>query len=166
MTGRIFSINIGEHKGEAKKMVREAILKKDFGIVGDAHAGSRLRQVSLLAIEDMEKAEVSQAIDPIEFHPGIFAENITTEGIDLSGLQVGDRLKVGEDVVLCVEQIGKSCHTPCRIGQSLGDCLMPKQGIFASVQSDGNIKVYDKILVEKTNMNFKMRSSFLSWSKT
>ena len=165
MTARIFSINIGEKKGEAKKMVRCATLKKDFGITGDAHAGLGLRQVSFLSIEELEKAEYVHRGKGIEFLPGIFAENITTEGIDLSRLEVGDRLFVGEGAVLRVEQIGIDCRMPCRIGRVLGVCLMPKKGIFASVETGSAIKVYDRIRLQKVRGLRRSKISFLKWLK-
>jgi cyclic pyranopterin phosphate synthase len=149
MTGRIFSINVSENRNEPKKMVPCASLKRDFGIMGDAHAGPGIRQVSLMSIEDMEKAEAMLVLKEIELKPGIFAENITTEGVDLSRLKVGNLIKIGTEVVLRVEKIGKDCSSPCRIGQSLGDCLMPKKGIFASVEKEGTIKIFDKIEIEK-----------------
>lgn len=149
MTGHVFSVNISEHKGMPKNMVPSAFLKKDFGITGDAHAGSMMRQVSLMTIEDIKETVSLLAFKDVEFKPGIFAENITTEGVDLSCLKVGDRIKIGVNVVLRVEKIGKDCPSPCRIGQSLGTCLMPKKGIFTSVEDEGEIKIFDKIEIEK-----------------
>lgn len=150
MTGRIFSINISAQKGEPKKPVRSASLKEDFGILDDAHAGpGGSRQVSLLAVEAIEKIEASRGPSDIDFQPGIFAENITTEGVDLARLKIGDKLIVGEDAVLRISQIGKDCPRPCRIGRSLGECLMPKRGIFATVEKGGAIKVYDRIRVTR-----------------
>jgi len=158
MTGRVFSVNISERKGIPKNMVPGASLKKDFGIIGDAHAGTGARQVSLMSIEDMEKAEALLILKEIELKPGIFAENITTEGVDLSRLKEGDRIKIGADVILRVEKIGKDCPSPCRIGQSLGACLMPKKGIFASVEVEGDIKIFDRIEIEKPFIGLKLNN--------
>ena len=160
MTGRVFSINISGAKGERKKPVRSASLKEDFGILDDAHAGPGSRQVSLLAIEEIEKIESKRPSGDIEFQPGIFAENITTEDVDLSRLKVGDKLLIGEAAVLCVSQIGKECPEPCRIGRSLGECLMPKQGVFATVAAGGAIKIHDRIRVvpQRTGLWTKISS--------
>ncbi len=145
MTGRIFSINIGSEKGRPKDMVKSAVLKQGYGFEGDAHAGLGLRQVSLLSVEDIEAIENS---DPsIDFRPGIFAENITTSGIDLSKIRIGQKFKIGEEAVLKIEQIGKDCHSGCAIMKETGTCIMPKRGIFASVEAGGMIKIGDRITV-------------------
>ena len=129
-----------------KRNVPEAELKVDFGIVGDAHAGSGLRQVSLLDMESIEELRRSGA----DISPGDFAENLTVEGIDLSALTVGQRLQVGGTVDLEVTQLGKRCHGRCRIFEKLGDCIMPRQGVFARVLTGGRIRVGDTIIVDST----------------
>ena len=139
--GRIKAISVSGKKGVRKNNVDSAVLKEDFGIVGDAHAGTPKRQVSLLAIESVEKMRAKG----LKVNPGDFAENITTEGIDLLGLNLGERLTLGADVVLELSQIGKECHTRCNIYYQAGDCVMPKEGIFAKVVKGGEIKVGDKI---------------------
>jgi len=147
MTGRIFSINIGRDKGKPKDVVSSASLKDDYGIEGDAHAGFGKRQVSLLAVEDIEAMKV--AFPAIDLRPGIFAENITTSGVCLSRVEIGDKLGLGGEVVLRVEQIGKSCHSGCAIMKEAGCCIMPKKGIFASVEKGGAIKPGDRIKILK-----------------
>ena len=144
MNGRIFSINISKQKGIPKDMVTSGELKEGYGLEGDSHGGLGLRQVSLLSIEEIEKAEESNK-SGIDFKPGIFAENITTAELDLSKVKVGDRLVIGKDIVLKVTQRGKECHTGCVVSRQAGNCIMPKQGIFAIVEKGGMIKVHDPI---------------------
>jgi len=127
-----------------KTNVPEAELKADFGLVGDAHAGSGHRQVSLLATESIDRLRHGGA----EVEPGDFAENITTQGLDLNLLHVGSKLKIGDGIVLQVTQIGKRCHGRCAIFERLGDCVMPREGIFAQVLHSGRIQVGDIIEVE------------------
>ncbi len=142
MKGKVVSINISEKKGERKTPVQEAVLKEDFGIEGDAHASSEWhRQVSLLAIESVRKMQEMG----LDVKPGDFAENITTEGLDLLALPIGTRLKIGKDVIGEVSQIGKVCHTRCAIYEQAGDCVMPKEGIFVRVLKGGVTKVGDEI---------------------
>jgi MOSC domain-containing protein YiiM len=142
MKGKIVSINISEKKGERKTPVQEAVIKEDFGIEGDAHASSEWhRQVSLLAIESVRKMQEMG----LDVKPGDFAENITTEGLDLLALPIGTRLKIGKDVIGEVSQIGKVCHTRCAIYEQAGDCVMPKEGIFIRVLKSGVTKVGDEI---------------------
>ena len=130
----IISLNISKKKGEQKIPVDAAELKPDHGIVGDAHAGNWHRQISLLAEEDVDTMRGKG----IELSPGDFAENITTRGIPLSTLPVGTRLYLGS-AVLEVTQIGKECHNGCAIFQTVGDCVMPRKGIFAKVINGGTI---------------------------
>ncbi|MCX5645162.1 MAG: molybdopterin-binding protein [Phycisphaerae bacterium] len=139
--GRIRAISVSSQKGEPKHNVPEAELRADFGIVGDAHAGSGLRQVSLLAMESIEELRVKGA----DISPGDFAENVTAEGLDLSALAVGDKLRIGDAAMLEVTQLGKRCHGRCRIYEKLGDCIMPRQGVFARVVTGGRIRVGDAI---------------------
>jgi len=132
---KILSINISEKKGELKKPVTEAVLQEGHGIVGDAHAGNWHRQVSFLAQEDIEEMIKKGTI--IKY--GDFAENITTEGVDLANLPIATKLFIGE-TILEVTQIGKECHNnKCAIFQQVGDCVMPRSGIFAKVIKGGEI---------------------------
>lgn len=144
MFGKIVSLNISEKKGVRKKPVKEVSLKTEFGIEGDAHASSTWhRQVSLLALESIKKMQDKG----LDVKPGDFAENITTEGIDLLSLPVGTRLTIGEGIKVEVSQIGKECHTRCSIYYQAGDCVMPKEGIFVRVLSGGVVKEGDEIAV-------------------
>lgn len=141
MTGTIVSINISDKKGIRKKPVDEAAIRENYGIEGDAHASSGWhRQVSLLALESIKKMQAAG----LDVKPGDFAENITTEGMDLLSLPVGAKMKIG-DVIGEVSQIGKECHAPCAIYYQAGDCVMPKEGIFIKILKGGRIKIGDKI---------------------
>jgi MOSC domain-containing protein YiiM len=131
---------ISEQKGERKKPVASVELRENHGIVGDAHAGEWHRQVSLLAQESIAKM---QALG-LNVDAGDFAENLTTSGIDLVALPVGSRVQIGS-VVLEVTQIGKECHNRCAIYDQAGDCVMPKEGIFARVITGGVVKAGDEI---------------------
>jgi len=145
MLGKIVSLNISEKKGVRKKPVKEVSLKTEFGIEGDAHASSAWhRQVSLLALESIKKMQDKG----LDVKPGDFAENITTEGIDLLSLPVGTQLTIGESIKVEVSQIGKECHTRCSIYYQAGDCVMPKEGIFVRVLSGGVVKEGDQIAVD------------------
>jgi MOSC domain-containing protein YiiM len=135
MKGKIVSINVCEKKSIRKKPVDEAVLLEQLGVEGDAHAEGGIRQVSLLAAESIEKMQ-NKGVD---VKAGDFAENITTEGIDLLSLPIGTKLKVG-DALLEVSQHGKICHTKCNIYKTVGDCVMPKEGIFCKVLKGGKIK--------------------------
>ena len=138
----VVAVCISERKGTQKHEVPEIQLKIDHGIVGDAHAGNWHRQVSLLAQESVEKMKAVFLDIPV----GAFAENILTEGLTLYTLPVGTRLRVGE-VLLGVTQIGKECHAHCAIRQQMGDCVMPREGIFAIVLKEGTIRAGDTITV-------------------
>ncbi len=151
IAGRIRAISISSEKGMPKRNVPEAELQADFGVVGDAHAGSGPRQVSLLDMESIEDLRRSGA----DISPGDFAENLTVEGIELSALGVGHRLKVGEAVELEVTQLGKRCHGRCRIFEKLGDCIMPRQGVFARVVTGGHVMTGDTIVVDLTGGSVK-----------
>lgn len=130
----ILSINISRRKGEQKKPIRQAVLRPDHGIEGDAHAGPWHRQISLLADEDVD----SMRGKGVELGHGDFAENITTRGVELCRLPIGTRLHLGEALVE-VTQIGKECHHGCAIFQAVGDCVMPRRGIFVKVIEGGTI---------------------------
>ena len=147
MLGKIVSLNISEKKGVRKKPVKEVSLKTEFGIEGDAHASSEWhRQVSLLAVESIQKMRDKG----LDVKPGDFAENITTEGVDLLSLPVGTQLTIGDGILVEVSQIGKECHTRCAIYYQAGDCVMPKEGIFADVLKGGVIHARDEIFVNPT----------------
>jgi MOSC domain-containing protein YiiM len=138
------AICISKRKGIVKKEQQQAVLKKDFGIEGDAHAGNWHRQVSLLAGESIDS--VKETLPTLK--NGAFAENIITRGLDLSQLSVGDRLKIGDAIVLEITQIGKECHNNgCAIKKATGDCIMPREGLFAIVVAGGSIASADKIQV-------------------
>lgn len=141
--GRIKAISISKHKGTQKVNVPVAELQVDFGIVGDAHAGNWHRQVSLLSYESIDEMAAKGA----EVSPGDFAENITTEGIDLRALKPSDKLGLGDDVELEITQSGKRCHQRCKIFERLGDCIMPREGVFAKVTKGGIINAGDAIEV-------------------
>ena len=147
--GKIVSINVSPKKGTRKIPVPEALLRENFGIEGDAHASSSWhRQVSLLAMESIGKAQCSLAKKGAEraLAPGDFAENITTEGLALAELPVGTKLLIGQSLAE-VTQIGKRCHEKCEIYKLAGDCIMPKEGIFVKVLSEGMIKIGDPVAV-------------------
>lgn len=141
--GRIKAISISKQKGMRKSNVPAARLQVDYGIVGDAHAGKWHRQVSLLAFESFAKMTAKGA----NVSPGDFAENITTEGIDLRVLKPGDKLRLGVNAQLEITQSGKRCHRRCEIFKQIGDCIMPREGTFAKVIKDGRINVGDAIEV-------------------
>ncbi|MFH1613056.1 MAG: MOSC domain-containing protein [bacterium] len=148
MDAKVFSINISEKKGTFKIPIKEGIFEKNEGLLNDAHKGKGDRQVSLLALEDIKKINACPKIknNPIDtIEPGNFAENITTIGIDLSSLEIGTCLKIGDEVILKISKIGKECHRYCSIYYKIGDCIMPKKGIFGQVIEKGEIKVGDKI---------------------
>lgn len=141
--GKIVAVNTSPRKGQRKKNVDSSLLLKGLGLEGDAHAGFAHRQVSLLALESIKKMQDKG----LDVHPGDFAENFTTEGLDLPGIPVGRRIKAGRDVYLRVTQIGKECHNRCAIYYQAGDCVMPTEGIFAEVLSEGRVNTGDSILV-------------------
>jgi len=144
LKGRIVSLNISAKKGIRKKPTREVLLKTNYGIEGDAHASSEWhRQVSLLALESIRKMQDKG----LNVNPGDFAENITTEGIDLPALPVGTKMTIGTDIEVEVSQIGKECHTRCAIYYLAGDCVMPKEGIFVTVLKGGKVREGDEITV-------------------
>lgn len=141
-TGKLIAISISKKKGIPKSNIPEADLIVDFGIEGDAHAsGDWHRQISILALESIDKMKVKLP----KLTPGIFAENLTTFGIDLLQLKIGSRIKIGNEAILEITQIGKECHSKCAIFYKAGDCIMPKEGIFAKVIAGGKIQIDDKI---------------------
>lgn len=143
VSGRVLSVNVSETKGVRKTPVGAADILKDHGIIRDAHAGQWHRQISLLAQESIQRM-----IDMgLKVGPGDFAENVTTEGIDLPSLPIGQRLRLGPSVVVEVTQIGKVCHNRCAIYEQAGDCVMPRDGIFVRVLNDGRIAAGDEICI-------------------
>ncbi len=140
MSATIVATCISKNKGERKTPVDQVELRQEHGIIGDAHAGDWHRQISLLASESIAKMKALG----LDVDSGDFAENLTTEGIDLVNLPIGTRLKIGA-ALLEVTQIGKECHNRCAIYEQAGDCVMPKEGIFARVIEGGAIKPGDQI---------------------
>ena len=141
--GKVLAVNVSEEKGTRKTNIQSCALLKDFGLKGDAHAGPWHRQVSLLANESIQKMRALG----LKVGYGDFAENITTEGVDLVHLPIGTTMRIGDSVLLRVTQIGKECHDRCAIYYQAGDCVMPKEGIFAEVLSEGEVKVGDEIII-------------------
>ena len=134
-------------KGTKKEAVAEGLFKEDYGLIGDAHADCLPnRQVSLLATKSIDKMRRPD----LDLRPGDFAENITTEGVDLLNLPIGTRIFVGDEVVLEVTQIGKECHTACAIRRQVGQCIMPEEGIFARVVQGGLVKPGDRVKIGET----------------
>jgi len=139
-------LNISAKKGIRKKPIKEVLLKTNYGIEGDAHASSEWhRQVSLLSLESIRKMQDKG----LNVNPGDFAENITTEGIDLPTLPVGTKMTIGNNIEVEVSQIGKECHTRCAIYYLAGDCVMPKEGIFVKVLKGGSVREGDEITVKQ-----------------
>jgi len=141
--GKIVAVCTSERKGMRKKNVGEGILKVNFGLEGDAHGGDWHRMVSLLAMESIKTMQDKG----LKVGPGDFAENLTTEGLELFTLPIGTKLKIGETSIGEVTQIGKECHTKCAIFYQAGDCVMPKEGIFIRLLEGGTVRVGDNIEV-------------------
>lgn len=138
------AVCISHKKGIVKKEQAQVVARENWGIEGDAHAGNWHRQVSLLAGESIDNVKV---VLPT-LKNGAFAENIITRGIDLSNLRVGDRLQIGDGVILEITQIGKECHNSgCAIKKATGDCIMPREGIFAQVIRGGILTKEQEIRV-------------------
>ncbi|MCX5708148.1 MAG: MOSC domain-containing protein [Candidatus Omnitrophica bacterium] len=143
MSGKVIAVCTSEKKGVPKKNIGQARLKENWGLVGDAHVDTGIRQLSLLAAESIQKMKEKG----LNVGPGDFAENITTEGIDLLQLKVGSRLKIGTRILLEISQIGKQCLKPCAVFYRLGDCVFPREGLFVVVLKGGTVKVGDGIEV-------------------
>jgi MOSC domain-containing protein YiiM len=140
----VIAVCTSEKKGTRKQPVTEIMLQEEYGVSGDAHADCQThRQVSLLADESVDIMRARG----FELNVGDFAENITTRGIDLKTLPVGTRLNVGRDTLLEISQIGKECHAACAIRKQVGDCIMPREGVFARVIRGGAIRAGDSIEV-------------------
>ena len=135
ITGKIVAVCTSPGKRGRKKDVGQGVLVKDFGLQGDGHAGDGHRQISLLAMESIDKM-LAKGLD---VGPGDFAENFTTEGLDLCSLPIGSRLRLGAEALLEITQIGKVCHTRCEIYYQAGDCVMPREGVFARVLQGGPV---------------------------
>jgi len=142
--GKVLAISISKKKGIPKTNIDTANLIENHGIEGDVHAGNWHRQVSFLAIESINK--MREAGIP-KLRPGAFAENITTEFLILPEIEIGTKIKIGDEALLEITQIGKECHSKCAIFVKIGDCVMPREGIFAKVIKSGSIKPYDEIIV-------------------
>ena len=141
MKGTVVAVNISEKKGTPKKTIEEGVLIENFGLQGDAHAGKWHRQVSLLGVESIEKAKLGPTNGLCH---GVFAENLTTKGIQLYTLPVGTKLRVGE-CLLEISQIGKECHEGCAVSKLVGQCVMPREGVFAVVLRGGKVRAGDGI---------------------
>ena len=142
---KIIAVCRSDEKGTRKEAIVEGVIKEDYGLIGDAHADCCThRQVSLLAVESIDKMR-SLGFD---VGPGDFAENLTTEGLQLASLPVGTRLSIGKEVLLEVTQIGKDCHAKCAIYRQIGKCIMPKEGVFARVIQGGSVKAEDQIRIK------------------
>lgn len=142
---KIIAVNISKKKHIPKKNIGKGEFRINYGLVGDAHAGHGLKQVSLLAKESYDKFEKLN-LKKVCLKKGIFAENLTTEGIVLHKLKIGTRLKIN-NVVLEISKIGKECNAICTIAKKVGSCIMPKEGVFAKVIKEGGIKVGNEIKV-------------------
>jgi len=142
--GKILAVCRSDNKGTVKEPIPEGEIKEGFGLVGDAHADCTYhRQVSLMTIESITRMQ--KLGYPVG--PGSFAENLTTEGIDLLELPIGARISVGPEIRLEITQIGKECHSGCAIFKQVGKCIMPKEGVFTKVLRGGHVKPGDEIKV-------------------
>jgi MOSC domain-containing protein YiiM len=141
---KILAVCQSKEKGTTKKIIESGLFKEGFGLIDDAHASSAWhRQVSLLAIESIQKMRDMG----FNVGSGDFAENLTTEGINLVSLPIGTHVAVGDEIILEISQIGKECHSGCAIMQQTGKCIMPKEGVFAKVIRGGTAKAGDAIKV-------------------
>jgi len=142
----IIAVCTSKKKGTKKKTVASGTLRENYGLIGDAHADNDThRQVSLLARESIDKMRGLG----LDVGPGDFAENLTTEGIDIVSLPVGTRLSVGKEIILETSQLGKECHHRCAIYNLTGSCIMPEEGVFARVIRGGLVRAGDSIKVKK-----------------
>ena len=141
---KIIAICRSEKKGTKKEAVNEGVIRGNYGLMGDAHADCcSHRQVSLLARESIDKMRALG----LDIGPGDFAENLTTEGIDVAALPLGTRISIGKEVILEITQIGKDCHNPCAIYRQVGVRVMPREGVFARVIRGGVIRAEDRIKI-------------------
>ena len=143
---KILAVCRSDNKGTVKHPIAEGLVREDFGLAGDAHAEASIkRQVSLMTIESINRMR-KEGYDVV---PGSFAENLTTEGIELLSLPIGTRLSVGDNILLEITQIGKECHSGCAIFKQVGKCIMPKEGVFTRVVKGGKVKAGDEIRVTR-----------------
>jgi MOSC domain-containing protein YiiM len=142
--GIIASVAVSAAKGEKKTPVPEAVLESGLGIRGDAHAAGGLRQVSLLMEESIER----MCGQGVQVTHGDFAENLVTRGVDLGRINLGDLIRIGDQVELSVSKIGKECPAPCAIYHQVGYCIMPTEGIFCRVVRPGTVRPGDRVVVE------------------
>ena len=140
--GKVIAVCTSPEKGTQKTNIRRGVFIEDYGIEGDAHAGKWHRQVSLLSYEKIEAFRARGAV----VEDGAFGENLVVEGIDFKTLPIGTRFQCN-DVVLELTQIGKECHHGCEIFQKMGECIMPREGVFAIVLHGGEIKVGDNLKI-------------------
>lgn len=141
--GHVVSVNLSQRKTVRKTRGDRGVLIFDWGFEGDAHAGDWHRQVSFLGVESIEK----MVAEGLSVGPGDFAENVTTAGIDLLALTIGSTVRIGESAVLEISQIGKVCHAKCAIYYQAGNCVMPREGLFAVVRAGGEVHAGDPIEV-------------------
>ena len=147
---KVIAVCKSEKKGTVKKNIGQGFLKENLGLAGDAHADCCThRQVSLLDMSSINKMRTLG----LNVNPGDFAENLTTEGIDLISLPAGTCIRIGEEVILEITQIGKDCHAGCAIFKQVGKCIMPKEGVFAKVIHGGTVRTGDQIREEKAKNN-------------
>ena len=159
--GKVLGICVSEKRGTQKKEVNEAVLKENWGIEGDAHAGDWHRQVSLLSFEKIEAFRERGA--DVDF--GAFGENLIVEGYDLRRLPVGTRFRIGE-AVLELTQIGKECHSHCEIYKKMGDCIMPREGVFTEVVKGGRIRKGDAVEMEAPSPDRPYTAAVITLSDT
>jgi MOSC domain-containing protein YiiM len=145
--GSIVAVCVSKKKGVPKTEVQSAVVLEDYGLDGDAHGGPWHRQISLLSQELID----SMKGKGLDVGPGSFAENLTTQGLDLDAVAIGDHISVGDSVLLEVTQIGKECHTRCAIYHRIGECIMPGHGIFARVKRGGLVRKGDAVAVIRGN---------------
>jgi MOSC domain-containing protein YiiM len=138
---KIVAVCVSPKKGQRKKNINQGNLIPEHGLENDAHASNWHRQVSLLAMESINKMRLAG----LDVGPGDFAENLTTEGMELFTLPLGTKLKIGHEAVGQITQIGKECHTRCAIFHQAGDCVMPREGIFIRILNGGQVRVGDEI---------------------
>lgn len=143
--GEVIAVSVSDRKGVAKKNVSLVRLEVGVGIKGDVHGGDHDRQVSLLAEESIDKVRAKG----LDVAPGRMAENITTRGIVLHKLELGTRFRLGDKAVVVLTKIGKECHNPCAIYHQVGDCVMPREGVFVKVCTPGTVKSGDRVEVLK-----------------
>ena len=155
MNGKVEAVCISEKRGVRKKNVVEAHIIENFGIENDAHAGNWHRQVSFLASESIERAKQKWGLK-VSF--GDFAENIATSGINLLTLQIGDRLRIGDDIIIEITQKGKKCHVGCEVMKFTGRCIFPLEGIFGKVIRGGVAKIGQEIRTENGISNQSLNS--------